>query len=533
MSSPSRRALLINPRFTGPRMIQFENWCRIMGARYFIAPLGLMTVAALLPASWQLRLVDRNVEELAVADIDWADIVLVGCLLTQQNDTLELIRLAKARGKPVVVGGPDVTLSPQVYEQADFRVLGEAESVMAEFLDAWFSGARSGIFEGKRFQADVTTSPVPRFDLINLERYLHVGVQFSRGCPFDCEFCEAVELFGHVPRTKAPQQMLGELDALYRTGYRGPVTFVDDNLVGNRKELHRLLVVLKDWQQKHGYPFDFSGQATVNVADDPVLLSLMCEANFVFVYFGIETLDPEVLVSTRKKHNAIRNLVDSVARVHAAGMFVVVGFVIGFDAEKASVASMMIEYVRSTSVTLVLANLLAALPGTRLSQRLGEEGRLHADAAFAPEVDIAVGGLNFETRRPRRDILVDYATVMEALYEPGAFFSRLAAEGRVVKRPALKKRMGFKRLGRDVGSLLRLIWQMTAQPHLRRHFWHAVADGARHNLRTLPYVVMFAGAYLDFGPYSRIIITRMRQQIELIDRGKVFRDTRSQYLAET
>src|SRR5437764_5616305 len=215
------KVLLVVPSFTGHSFWNFRAACEVYGARYPAPPLGLITVAALLPRSWQCRLVDRNTEELRNPDIDWADLVMTGGKLPQQADTLELIELVHARRKPVAVGGPDATSSPEAYEAADFRVLGEAEGIIGAFIDAWNSGQRQGVFEAEKFTADVTLSPIPRFDLLKRSQYIHVSIQFSRGCPFNCEFCDIIELYGRVPRVKSAEQILTELDALYRLGHRG------------------------------------------------------------------------------------------------------------------------------------------------------------------------------------------------------------------------------------------------------------------------------------------------------------------------
>jgi len=198
-------------------------------------------VAALLPRSWECRLVNRNTEELHEADLDWADLVMTGGMLPQQPDALRVIELAHARGKPVAVGGPDATSSPERYASADFQVLGEAEGIIDEFIAAWDSGAREGVFEAEKFRADITRSPVPRFDLLTREHYTYFGVQFARGCPFTCEFCDIIELYGRVPRVKTAPQMLAELDALYASGYRGHLDFVDDNFIGNKKSVKAFL----------------------------------------------------------------------------------------------------------------------------------------------------------------------------------------------------------------------------------------------------------------------------------------------------
>ena len=304
----SCNVLMIYPRFTADSFWNYRAACDLVGARYPAPPLGLITIAALLPKSWAVRLVNRNTEELAKADLDWADLVMTGGMLFQQPDSLRVIELCRARGLPVVCGGPDVTSTPNIYGAADFRVLGEAESVMDDFVAAWRSGARHGVFEAPMGETDVTTSPVPRFDLLKFDQYLHIGIQFSRGCPFNCEFCDIIELYGRRPRSKTNQQILAELDALYALGYRGHVDFVDDNLIGNKKALKILLPDLQRWMARTRYPFEFSTEASLNLSDDPALLRALADANFFAVFVGIESPDTETLILTRKKQNTRRDL---------------------------------------------------------------------------------------------------------------------------------------------------------------------------------------------------------------------------------
>ena len=330
-------ALLIYPRFDADTFWNFKRTAEVFGAKYPAPPLGLITLAALLPPSWSMRLVNRNTEELSDADLDWADLVLTGGMLPQQSDTLDVIDLCHAHGKPVAVGGPGVTSCPQLYQAADFRVLGEAEGVIDEFIAAWEAGAREGQFEAEKFQVDVTKSPIPRFDLLKFDDYLHIGVQFSRGCPFTCEFCDIIELYGRVPRAKTNAQMLAELDALYRLGYRGHVDFVDDNLIGNKKAVKAFLPELAAWLEAHDYPFEFSTEASLNLADDADFLVLMKRANFFGVFVGIESPDTETLVAMRKKQNTRRSIAESIHRIYAAGLFVTAGFIVGFDSETGSV----------------------------------------------------------------------------------------------------------------------------------------------------------------------------------------------------
>jgi radical SAM superfamily enzyme YgiQ (UPF0313 family) len=245
--------LLVFPRFNPNSFWSLRGVLDVIGVRCPTPPLGLITLAALLPQTWDFRLVDRNAEELTDDDLNWADLVMTGGMLPQQPDALYIIDLCRSRDIPVVVGGPDVTSSPHIYGNADFRVLGEAEGIIDEFVEAWTGGAMAGLFEAPKFTADVTKSPIPRFDLLNTKNYIYVGVQFSRGCPFNCEFCDIIELYGRVPRTKSNEQMLRELDMLFSLGYRGHVDFVDDNLIGNKKSLKRFLPTLQQWQKKRGY----------------------------------------------------------------------------------------------------------------------------------------------------------------------------------------------------------------------------------------------------------------------------------------
>src|SRR5215469_11090547 len=247
------RVLMVYPRFVPNSFWNYAETCEIVGARYPAAPLGLITVAALLPPSWNVRLVNRNTEELKGADLDWADLVMIGGMLNQQPDFLHVIELAHRHRKPVCVGGPDVSSSPHIYAAADFQVIGEAEDIISEFVAALPGGERAGVFTAEKFKIDVTHSPVPRYDLLKLDHYLYIGVQYSRGCPFTCEFCDIIELYGRLHRTKTTPQILAELDRLYALGYRGHVDFVDDNLIGNKKAVKALLPEVAHWLKSHDY----------------------------------------------------------------------------------------------------------------------------------------------------------------------------------------------------------------------------------------------------------------------------------------
>ena len=418
--------LLVFPGFAANSFWNYRATCEIVGAKYPGAPLGLITVAAMLPRHWDIRLVNRNTEKLTDADIAWADMVMTGGMMPQEADTLVLIELIQKHGKPVVVGGPGITSTPEPYAKADFKVLGEAEGLLEAFVADWRAGLRSGTYEGVRFKADVTSAPVPRWDLLKFEDYLHVGVQFSRGCPFTCEFCDIIELYGRVPRTKTTDQILGELDALYALGYRGHVDFVDDNLIGNKKAVKLFLPHLKAWQEKHGYPFEFSTEASVNLADDEELLAQMRDASFFAVFIGIESPDPETLVKMQKKQNTRRDLSESIRKIYDAGIFVMGGFIVGFDTEKQSVAAPIVQLIEDAAIPIAMVGLLYALPNTQLTRRLQKEGRLLEPDTGEFSGDQCTAGLNFVTKRARRDAYADYRTILDRIFAPQAYFERCA-----------------------------------------------------------------------------------------------------------
>ena len=516
MASHACKVLLVYPRFAADTFWNFAETCALFGAKYPAAPLGLITVAAMLPPSWMVRLVDRNAEELTTEDIAWADLVMTGGMLPQQRDTLEVVDLCHALGKPVAIGGPAVTSTPHIYEKADFRVLGEAEGVIDAFITAWESGAREGVFEIEKFTVDVTKSPVPRFDLLNFNHYLHIGVQFSRGCPFTCEFCDIIELYGRVPRAKTNAQMLTELDELYRLGYRGHVDFVDDNLIGNKKAVRTFMPELKAWLERNDYPFEFTTEASVNLADDDDFLKAMSEANFVGVFVGIENPDSDTLVAMKKKQNTRRSLVESIHKIYAAGIFVTAGFIVGFDSEKGSVADGMIKLIEEAAIPVCMIGLLYALPNTQLTRRLTKEGRLHPvpDSYLPGSADQCTQGLNFDTLRPRAEILLDYKRVLEKVYEPAAYAGRLERLTALLDNSHRKRKTaaGESRRQFDGREMINRI--ITHLPEPRELFWPVFTRCVSRNPQSARWIVALTALYLHLGPFSRYVIGQIEQKIE-------------------
>lgn len=515
MPSRSCKVLLVYPKFVPNSFWNYTDTCKLLDARYPAAPLGLITVAALLPQHWEFRLVNRNTEDLSADDIAWADLVMTGGMMNQQPDCMHVIKLVHASGKPVAVGGPDVTSSPHLYTAADFKVLGEAEEVIDDFVAAWENGKRSGTFEGEKFTADVTQSPIPRFDLLDFNHYLYICVQYSRGCPFTCEFCDIIELYGRKPRTKTNEQMLAELNRLYALGYRGHVDFVDDNLIGNKKALKGFLPELTAWQKAHGYPFEFSTEASMNLADDDELLGMLKQANFFAVFIGIESPDPETLRQTSKKQNTRRNMAANIHKIYSYGLFVTAGFIVGFDNENGSIADAMADFIEECAIPVSMVGLLYALPNTQLTRRLAKEGRLYeGHDVMDPERsgDQCSLGINFEPKRPLNHVLSDYKRVLERVFEPAAYANRLDRLTALLDRSGRPEPHGDDRR-RRMASLQTVHRILDAMPGGRSRFWDSFVNCARTNPAALPAIVSLMAIYAHLGPFSRQVIAEIDRRI--------------------
>ncbi len=521
--SESCNVLMIFPKFNPKSFWSFEGVLHTVGARYPAPPLGMITVAAMLPKEWNVRLVNRNTEELAESDFDWADMVMTGGMNAQQIDALDVIKMAHDRELPVVVGGPDATSSPHLYASADFRVLGEAEDTLEAFVEAWRAGDEGGVYEAPKFQADVRKTPIPRFDLLKFDHYLFVSVQFSRGCPFTCEFCDIIELYGRNPRAKGVDQLLAELDTLYTMGYRGHIDFVDDNLIGNKKAVKAFLPHLIKWQKDRGFPFMISTEASLNLADDPALLRMLRDANVFAIFVGIESPDPETLVHMSKKQNTRRSIPESVQRINQAGIFVLSGFVIGFDTEKNRVAEGIVQCIEDSGIPVTMVGRLHALPNTQLTRRLAVEGRLFPDNGIDHDLKsggLCVGGLNFETARPRIDILRDHAEILAKVYDPDAYFGRVRRT--VLELPRVN--LGFapfaRQSWRDLHKMRGLMWEVTRnRPEIRARVWKLLLECLVRNPRAAHVLLLTIIFYLYLRPLTQYAIGETKRQIEEIENG--------------
>jgi radical SAM superfamily enzyme YgiQ (UPF0313 family) len=498
------KCLLIYPRFTFPSFWNYRKTCELLGAQYPAAPLGMVTVAALLPESWDLKLIDCNVDELTEDHIQWADIVFSGGMISQQIEHAALIEKTKSMDKIHVVGGPDPTSSPHLYKKADHLVLGEAEVTLPDFLKDFYEGCPKNIYSPGDKKADISLSPVPRYDLIHFDRYLHVGIQFSRGCPFNCEFCDIIELFGRLPRVKKPEQILLEIQNLYDLGYRGHIDIVDDNFIANKKAAKELLPQMVAWQEKNKWPYEFSIEASMNIADDEELLNLMQRVGFSSCFVGIETPDKDVLLSTNKKTNLGRSISESIHTIYRHGMIVNAGYIVGFDQEKESVADKILECIENTYVPANMVGLLFALPNTQLTRRLADEGRLGEDfdMAWDDAGDQCLVGLNYQTLRPRDEIMSDFRKIVSEAYKPKRYFSRVRKLIALLDCSSKRLKTPIKTQFKNWRGFLALIKAMGIKASYRRHFWHTLAYCLIKNPKGFRFGVVLAALYLHFGPFT-------------------------------
>jgi radical SAM superfamily enzyme YgiQ (UPF0313 family) len=414
------RALLICPEFP-LSFWSFKKSCQLRGSKTVNPPLGLITVAGLLPAEWDMRLVDLNVRGLTEEDWQWAELVLITAMYIQREGLLDLVREAKRRGKTVVAGGPHPTSLPEAVLEAgcDYVVRGEGENTIPLLLEAMKHG-QTGIIENPE-KPDMTTSPIPRFDLLKLDDYATMTIQTSRGCPFDCEFCDVVNLFGRIPRYKTPKQVIAELETLRRLWPTGSVFICDDNFIGSKKRARACLEELIPWSRSRGMPFSFLTQASVNLGQDPEMINLMTEANLREVFIGIESPDELVLHTSQKFHNIKNPLLESLHTLKKYGMEVIGSFIIGLDGETKGAGERICAFIEQTGIPVTMLGVLLAAPHTKLWHRLEKEGRLRPDAGN----DLGTfSAINFIPDRPEVDIMQEYAEAWDYLYEPSRYLAR-------------------------------------------------------------------------------------------------------------
>ena len=488
------KTLLVNPE------MPFAFWtmqgtCELTGVKTLSPPLGLLTVAALLPDTWELRLVDENTGKISEADWQWADLVMIGAMLVQRYNCLEIIKAAKKRGKTVIVGGPYPTNWPQeiLNAGADIVVQGEAEGLLQPLVQAIADKAKGIIIKPKK-RPSMGQSPVPRFDLIKFDDYVVMNVQTSRGCPYNCEFCDVIKLFGRKPRYKNPDQVLAELETLFKLGWRGAVFIADDNFIGNKNHAKAILDKLIPWMKGNGEPFYFWTQTSVNLGKELEMIDLLTEANFSAVFVGIESTEADVLSKSGKHHNKVDDLEKWLHTINANGLETVASFILGFDGEKPGADTRICQIVEDCNLPYVMINIMTALPSTDMWERLEREGRLKP---LPPPAEMMRLGLNFITERPEADILAEWQRTIVELYQPEKYLARafnyilnmrptrssLAAQNSqpMPKSQKSSKDLDLRTTYRELRGVLKLFWRQGIRPSYRTQFWQQFLTVARRN----------------------------------------------------
>jgi radical SAM superfamily enzyme YgiQ (UPF0313 family) len=457
------KVLLVNPEFPDTYW-SFRHALPFEGKRCAFPPLGLLTVSALLPASWERRLVDLNIEKLRTSDIEWADMVMATAMLVQEDSLRDVVRRAKARGKRVVIGGPYITTTIHDLPEADHIFLGEAETTLPQFIEDLARGEAKRSYQAAE-RPPLSATPLADFSLANMKRYSAMSVQYSRGCPFSCEFCDIIEIYGRVPRTKSNQQMLVEFQALYDLGWRGTLFVVDDNFIGNKKNVRLLLPELAKWQKERDYPFSLLTEASLNLADDEALLASMRDAGFHRVFIGIETPVEESLQEAQKPQNR-GDLLGSVKKIQSYGMEVMAGFIVGFDNDPMDIFERQIDFIRKSAIPLAMVGLLNALPDTQLWRRLEREGRLLGNDATGNNT---VCSLNFKTIMDPATLIQGYQRIMQTIYSPREYYERALVS---MKRTATEftERPHYNALN-ALTSFTRILFKLGVFDRERKEFW--------------------------------------------------------------
>ncbi len=459
--------LLVYPRYPDT-FWSFRYALRFVRTKAAYPPLGLLTVAAMLPESWTKRVVDLNIEPLAEPDLDWADLVFISGMIIQRESAEGVIARCRAKGVRVVAGGPLITHLYREIEGVDHCIVGEAEEVLPDFLTDLERGEPKPVYQAQG-HPDLALTPAPRWELIDFNDYRSMSIQCSRGCPFDCEFCDIVHLFGRRMRFKKPAQVVAELEGLYRLGWRRDVMIVDDNFIGNKTKAKELLRAIIAWQKEHGSPFSFSTQASVNLAQDPELMSLMVEANLDTVFLGIETPAMDSLKECEKRQNQV-DLLSAVKTIQGYGLVVSGGFILGFDSDPPTIFDDQVKFIEQAGIPTAMVGLLSAGPGTRLFNRLRAQGRLLNFVSGDNAMDAAA--LNFIPKMNREKLIAGYKSVLSRLYEPKAYYRRVLSFLREYGKAYKGKKVSFRPLGiKDLVGAVRVFWRLGFREYGRRAFW--------------------------------------------------------------
>lgn len=462
------KILLVYPKYPDT-FWSFKHALKFVSKKASFPPLGILTVASMLPKEWEKKLIDMNVSVLTEDDLEWADYVFISAMVVQKKSVMEVIRRCKKLGIKMVAGGPLFTSGYEEFEDIDHLVLNEAESTLPSFLDDLKKGCTRHIYTSKEWP-DLRETPPPKWELINMKKYDSMCIQYSRGCPFNCEFCDVVVLNGHKPRTKSKDQILEELEVLYSQGWRSSVFFVDDNFIGNRKRLKmEILPFLIEWMKKKNYPFSFSTEASINLSDDEELMRLMVKARFKKVFIGIETPNEESLTECDKYLNKNRDLIACVKKIQSNGLEVQGGFIVGFDNDPLSIFERQISFIQKSGIVTAMVGLLNAPRGTRLYHRLKKEKRLLND----PSGDNTDFSINFIPKMNIETLMNGYKKILNTIYSPKHYYKRVITFLKGYKPEPLKKKINLK--FSNFKAFLKSIWLLGIKGKERLHYWKLIS----------------------------------------------------------
>ena len=505
---------MVWPKFP-PSFWGFEGMLPMIPEQSIMPPLGLITVAALCPPNWTIRLIDHAFEELRDEDLLWADIVMVSAMHAQRADARSILSRARGLGRRTFIGGPWASSEPEVVAaDADHVLVGEAEEAFAGIASALERGTAQAMYRISE-KPDMSRSPVPRYDLLKLDRYVAMPVQFSRGCPFQCDFCDIITIYGRRPRLKGSEQLIAELDTLRELGWRNEVFIVDDNFIGNYKQAQQLCLDLAKWQNQHKHPFSFYTEASIDLADKTDLLAAMVEANFMYVFLGIETPSAEALKGSKKFQNLRADSVTQIRKIQDSGLWVLGGFIVGFDSDDETIFQRQLEFIDKTSITWAMAGVLQAPPTTPLFDRMKREGRLiensEATSNFSPP--------NFRTTLPLPVLLRGLATLLTGLYEPEPFFRR-AYRSLEAWKPRKSQIPPDPPLLYTMKIWLRSVWTQGIRSDYRREYWRFFAlmtwNWARQPARLwLGFMVLLSAHH--FLNYAKQVTADLEREVKSIE----------------